>query len=192
MHLSESFLPEGLTYRYGVVGAGKTAALLKYYFELRSSCGRVLLAKPGIDTRHGTLIQSRNGAAHPPDFLIEPEHSLRFFEGYACGADALLIDEAQFLSATNVDALRIISHRVPVICFGLRTDFQGHTFAGSLRLWELADRVDAIPGTCKCGKPATFNAHAAGATAPDSQVQIGGDELFRACCYGCWTPRVKA
>mgnify|MGYP000870214920 CR=1 FL=1 len=196
MVFSDSFLPPGLTYRHGVVGAGKTAGLLAFYYELRAAApdGSVILTKPSIDTRHGGLIASRNGRSAAPSFLLGtgPEYATAatFYSklrGACASAVAVLVDEAQFLLPIHVEALRELTHdSIPVVCYGLRTDFQGRAFPGSLRLFELADRVEQIHAACKCGSLAAFNAHVAGDAAPKLQVQIGGDELFRGACHACW------
>ena len=108
--------------------------------------------------------------------------------------DWILIDEAQFLSAHQIDQLaRIVDdYGVNVVCYGLRTDFQSHMFEGSRRLFELADTIEEIKSTCSCGRKTIINARidSTGNIVTDgNQVEIGGDDKYVALCRRCWRNR---
>ena len=135
-----------LYFRHGTVGSAKTLNLLAVAHNYRQQGKNVFLIKPALDTRFGQeIIKSRAGLEMSADILVYPETNLleNSFEGISC----LLVDEAQFLSATVIEQLRVITLKkdIPVICYGLRTDFRARLFEGSLRLMELADSIEDTP-----------------------------------------------
>ncbi|MET0990180.1 MAG: thymidine kinase, partial [Glaciihabitans sp.] len=162
-----------LYFRYGAMNSGKSTALLQAAFNYEERGQQVLLAKPEVDTKGESLIVSRLGVSRPVDFTISPDASLR--ELFAVereraraqtGLDVscLLVDEVQFLSADQVDdLLRIaILDGVPVLAYGIRTDFQTIAFPGSRRLLEVAHSLEELKTICRCGRKAVFNARRVG------------------------------
>lgn len=185
-----------LYFRYGTMGSAKTALLLTtaYNFEERK-VGYICL-KPVVDTReHRNVIRSRIGIERSCEWIYSETDLFRFarklFTREGKILDWMLIDEAQFLSADQVDQLsRVVDEfGVNVICYGLRTDFTSHLFEGSKRLFEIADTIDEIKSTCNCGNKTIVNARLDGAgnfVNEGAVVEIGGDELYVAVCRKCW------
>lgn len=169
-----------LSFRYGAMGSSKTANILmiKYNFEEKGK--KAVLLKPKLENRDGsTKLKSRIG--------LESECS--FVEDYLANpidCDCVLVDEAQFLTKEQVDKLSDIAdfQDIPVICFGLRTDFQSNLFEGSKRLMEIADELQEITTICWCGKKARYNARIVdGKIIKDGdQVQLGGNESYTSLC----------
>lgn len=152
-----------LYFRYGAMNCGKTTALIQSAHNYEENDMKVLLIKPSIDTKAECNVSSRIGIERKVDFLLGPDESLLdtkekvdLFKSVEC----VFVDEAQFLSEAQVDELWEITkkHNIPVICYGLRTDFTGRFFTGSKRLFEVADEFDELITICKCGSKARFNA----------------------------------
>jgi thymidine kinase len=185
-----------LYFRYGTMDSAKSMNLLAVAHNYRKQGKRVLLLKPKLDDRFGTLkIASRSGLEADADILVERDHVFRrdVFDGIDC----VLVDEAQFLSPSVVDQLRsaTIDPGVPVICYGLRTDFQTRLFPGSQRLLELADRIEEVKVTCQyCQKKATFNLRLVGgeAVVDGPQIQLGADEQYVPVCWRHYDERTAA
>ncbi len=185
-----------LYFRYGTMGSAKTALLLNtaYYCEERGMHYKCL--KPVIDTRDCTnVIKSRIGIERECDWIYHDtdlyNYSRELFEKTGKMVDWFLIDEAQFLTAEQVDQLsRVVDDfGCNVICYGLRTDFQSRLFEGSRRLFEIADTIDEVKSTCTCGHKTIVNARidANGDFVNEgAQVEIGGDERYIAVCRKCW------
>lgn len=179
-----------LYFRYGAVGSAKTLNLLAVAHNYERQGKKVFVVKPALDTRDGPRrIRSRAGLHRQADLVMGPDAVLdpaRFR-----GMDAVLVDEAQFLSAAAVEQLRELTRTsgVPVICYGLRTDFRGHLFEGAKRLMELADSIEEVKTTCaSCNRKAIFNLRLVDgkpSTAGPS-IQVGGDESYRPVCYVHW------
>lgn len=185
-----------LYFRYGTMGSAKTAMLLTtaYNFEERNMS--YLCMKPVIDTREGkSVIHSRIGIERHCEWIY-PDTDLYSFardlfrrEGKI--TDWFLIDEAQFLSAHQVDQLsRIVDDfGTNVICYGLRTDFQSRLFEGSRRLFEIADTIDEVKSTCNCGRKTIINARIdseGNFVSEGAQVEIGGNDRYVSVCRKCW------
>ena len=176
-----------LYFRYGTMDSAKTLNLLAVAHNYRKQGKRCLLMKPRLDDRFGAqVIRSRSGLEAEADLLVDPNEPLELsqFEGLDC----VLVDEAQFLSEAIIDQLRdmTIDLRVPVICYGLRTDFQARLFPGSKRLLELADSIEEVKVTCYfCGKKAVFNLRMADGRAvfEGPQVDLGADEKYVPVCW---------
>ena len=179
-----------LYFRHGTVGSAKTLNLLAVAHNFERQGKRVLVIKPGVDTRDGEgRVSSRAGLSRTADLVVDEASVLD--PGSFRGVDAILVDEAQFLSAALVDQLRELTRDpgVPVLCFGLRTDFRSHLFEGSRRLLELADSIEEIKTTCAdCNRKAILNLHLVGGrpTTDGPSVQIGGDESYRPVCWVHW------
>lgn len=173
-----------LYFRYGAMGASKTANMLMVRYNYIERGQEVLLLKPSCEKRDGKMIiKSRIGleaeCIYVEEFLkvfLEKPHK------YAC----ILVDEAQFLTEKQVDALASIvdNENIPVICYGLKTDFQSHLFEGSKRLLEIANVIEEIPTICWCGKKAIMNARVIDGKMVDegSQILLGGNESYTSLC----------
>lgn len=176
-----------LYFRYGTMDSAKSMNLLAVAHNYRKQDKRVLLLKPRLDDRFGAAqIASRSGLEAEADLLVADDTV--FPPGLFADLDCVLVDEAQFLSPQVVEQLRraTIDPGVPVICYGLRTDFRTRLFPGSQRLLELADRIEEVKVTCQyCGKKATFNLRLMdGKAAVDGpQVQLGADEQYVPVCW---------
>lgn len=181
-----------LYFKYGAMGSSKTAQALITKFNYEERGMRVWLIKPKIDDRSGEeIIQSRIGLWSPA-YAFTPEEDL--FESYlkhSPGVDVIIVDECQFLTEEQVNQLAqvVIDYDVPVLCFGLRTDFQTYLFSGSKRLMEIADSITEIKTICSCGKKATVNARldSEGRIITEGkQILIGGNDRYTPMCYRCY------
>lgn len=176
-----------LYFRYGTMDSAKSMNLLAVAHNYRKQGKRVLLLKPRLDTRFGsTTIASRSGLSAEADLLIDPGTALDPAE--FAGVDCVLVDEAQFLSPEVVVDLRRITVDpvVPVICYGLRTDFRTRLFPGAQRLMELADRIEEVKVTCQyCDKKATCNMRLVDGVpvVEGPQVLLGADEQYVPVCW---------
>jgi thymidine kinase len=189
-----------LYFRYGAMNSGKSTALLQVAYNYEERSQAVLLVKPRIDAKGGDTVVSRMGLSREVDFLVGPEENLReVFANQRSGKLArtgmdvacLLIDESQFLTREQVDqALEIaVLDGVPVLAYGIRTDFQTKAFPGSLRLFELAHSIEELKTVCRCGRKALFNARQDGGkfVFEGSQVAIDGiDTSYESLCAGCY------
>jgi len=182
-----------LYFRYGTMDSAKTLNLLAVAHNYRKQGKRVLLLKPAFDDRFGKgHIVSRSGLEAEADLLVEPT---TVFEASAFeGLDCVLADEAQFFSPSVIEQLRVLTltHNVPVICYGLRTDFQTRCFPGAQRLMELADTIEEVKVTCQfCDRKAVFNIRMAGdqAVVEGAQVMLG-DETYAPACARHYVEKV--
>lgn len=168
--------------------SAKSMNLLAVAHNYRKQGKSVLLLKPKLDTRFGaSTIASRSGLSAQADLLLDGQ--MRLDAERFNGIDCVLVDEAQFLTPAQIEDLRRITTKpgVPVICYGLRTDFQTRLFPGAQRLMELADTIEEVKVTCQyCAKKATFNLRLAnGAPTLDGpQIQLGADEQYVPVCWG--------
>ena len=158
-----------LYFRYGAMNSGKSTALLQAAYNYEERGQQVLLAKPDIDTKGDAQIVSRLGVTRDVDFTVARDEDIyaafsanraRVLKSTGLDVSCLLVDEAQFLSESQVDdLLRIaILERVPVLAYGIRTDFQTVAFPGSRRLLEIAHSLEELKTICRCGRKAVFNA----------------------------------
>ena len=179
-----------LYFRHGTVGSAKTLNLLAVAHNYRSQGKKILLMKPDLDTRFGKdRIKSRAGLEMQVDILIINEQSMRNID--YTGISCILVDEAQFLPAKAIEELRRITldWDIPVICYGLRTDFKSYLFEGSLRLMELADSIEEVKATCYyCNRKSIMNLkHVNGvAVAEGASVELGAEEKYLPTCYRCY------
>jgi thymidine kinase len=183
-----------LYFRHGTMGSAKTLNLLAVAHNYRSQGKRVLLLKPRLDSRFSpAAIVSRAGLEATADLLVSPGDVLD--SGAFAGLDCVLVDEAQFLEPALVDQLRALTltHNVPVICYGLRTDFRTRLFPGSQRLLELADSIEEVKVTCQfCNRKAVYNMRFVNAepTMLGAQVELGAEERYAATCFRCYSERL--
>ena len=145
-------------FRYGAMGSGKTAALLQVAHNYEQKNMKVILIKPSIDTKGDSKVVSRIGISREVDIILGPNDGImeRMFPKKPY---AIIVDEAQFLTPEQVEELYLITkaYDVPVLCYGLRCDFQMKGFPGSTRLLEIADDIEELKTICKCGSKATQN-----------------------------------
>ena len=185
-----------LYFKYGAMGSSKTANALITRFNYMERGMKVWLIKPSIDDRDGaSIIRSRIGLEAEAD-VITPD--IDIFEEFKKHSDChvVIADECQFFTAEQIDQLRAIVDRLelPVLCFGLRTDFLTHLFEGSRRLFEVADSINEIKTICSCGGKAIVNARidANGKVVTEGgQILIGGNDSYVAMCHSCWKTAIK-
>ncbi len=186
-----------LYFKYGAMGSSKTAQALITKFNYEERGMKVWLVKPKIDNRDGEhLIKSRIGLSAPAYELSYEENIYDTFCNLNEKFDVIIVDEAQFLSEDQVDklALLVIEYQIPVLCFGLRTDFRTKTFPGSKRLLEIADSITEIKTICSCGKKATVNVRMddkGRIITEGEQILIGGNDTYTPMCYQCYIEGLK-
>lgn len=148
-----------LYFRYGVMESGKTTALLQVAYNYNKKGMEVLLLKPKIDTKGQDRVVSRLGVDRKVDYLVDKEDNLYTLIKKCKKFDAIIVDEAQFLTRSQVDELYLVTKKenIPVLCYGLRCDFQMNGFEGSSRLLQIADDIEELKTICSCGKKATQN-----------------------------------
>lgn len=185
-----------LYFRYGTMGSAKTAMLLTQAYNFEERGLSYLCMKPIIDIREKkNVIRSRIGIERECEWIYNDTNLYllvkKMFEDTLDVPRWILVDEAQFLSADQVDQLAqaIDDFGCNVVCYGLRTDFKTHLFEGSRRLFELADSIDEIKSTCTCGRKTIVNAridHKGNIITEGEQVEIGGNERYISVCRKCW------
>ena len=186
-----------LYFKYGAMGSSKTAQALITKFNYEERGMDVWLLKPSIDSRDGeTLLRSRIGLEATAD-VVRPEDDIRALYAARGHHDVVIVDECQFLTPEQIEQLRqlVDEENLPVLCFGLRTDFLTHFFPGARRLMELADSITEIKTVCACGRKATVNARidATGRIITHGdQVFLGGNDSYVAMCHKCWVSKIKA
>ena len=179
-----------LYFRYGTMGSSKTAQALMCRFNYIQKGFNVLLAKPSVDTR-SHLVKSRIGLSAD---CLNVSKTDNFFDIFKKNKpDVIIVDECQFLTANQVEELKELTKFVPVLCYGLLTNFKVELFEGSKRLVELADSIAEIKSVCKCGRKATINARLVnGNVVVDGpEVLIGADETYEGRCYWCFKNGIK-
>lgn len=185
-----------LYFRHGTVGSAKTLNLLAVAHNYRQQGKEIFLLKPELDLRFGKeQIKSRAGLEMTADILINEITNLLAYD--YTGINCILVDEAQFLSVKIIDQLREIttSKDIPVICYGLRTDFRSNLFEGSKRLMELADSIEEVKATCYfCNRKSIMNLkHVNGVACVDGpSIQLGAEEKYYPTCFRCYTDQLAA
>ena len=186
-----------LYFKYGAMGSSKTAQALITKFNYEERGMRVWLIKPALDTRDGaSVIRSRIGLEAECFPVSRDADLLSLYRENSTAYDVIIADECQFFTEAQVDALRTIvsDYGIPVLCFGLRTDFLCHLFEGSRRLFEVADSIAEIKTICSCGSKATVNARLDGnmqVVTEGAQVMLGGNDCYIAMCHKCWQDAIK-
>ena len=181
-----------LYFKYGAMGSSKTANALITRFNYQERDMKVWLIKPSIDDRDGAnIIRSRIGLEAVADIMTPDTDIFALFEESHRDADVIITDECQFFTPEQIDQLRRIvdAYDIPVMCFGLRTDFLTHLVPGSRRLFEVADSITEIKTICSCGSKATVNARIdenGNVVTTGSQILIGGNDSYIAMCHKCW------
>lgn len=189
-----------LYFRYAAMNAGKSTQVLQIAHNYESNNRRVQLWTALIDDRFGAgFVTSRLGAQRPALCYDRDTDFKAVVRAFALEAGehvgALLVDEAQFLTEQQVKTLHLSAHQfnVPVMCFGLRTDYRGDPFAGAAMLLSLADEIEEIRNTCACGSKATMNIRTDvdGNRLRDGPKVMIGDGRYRQVCSDCFHDVVK-
>ncbi|HNW81444.1 MAG TPA: thymidine kinase [bacterium] len=182
-----------LYFRYGAMGASKTSNALMVEYNYRERDQNALIMKPSIDTREGVdIVKSRIGLGKKAILVFPASNVFEIIneQNIIKKIDCVIIDEAQFLSKDQVDQLcdvvDILS--IPVIAYGLRADFRGELFEGSLRLLAMADTIEEIKTVCWCSRKAIMNARVINGSVikEGEQILIGGNESYIALCRKHW------
>ena len=184
-----------LYYKFGAMGSSKTAQALITKFNYEERNMKVLLLKPSVDTRDGAaIVKSRIGLQEDAVIVGSDENIYEIYLSKYSDCNVIIVDECQFLTPEQVDQLAdiVIEKDIPVLCFGLSTDFTTHLFPGSKRLFEIAESISEIKSICSCGAKATVNARIDGngrIVTEGSQILIGGNDSYVAMCRKCWLKR---
>jgi thymidine kinase len=187
-----------LYFRYGAMNSGKTIDILKVAYNYEERGHKILIIKPKVDTKGNDHIVSRIGLDRKVDKLISADDSIieevkNDINNIAC----ILVDEAQFLTVNQIDELYVVAklYEVPVISYGLRTDFKTNSFPGSKRLLEIADELEEMVTICRCGEKARFNARKINGefTLDGGQVAIDNEDdvTYESLCGECYLKLVK-
>lgn len=181
-----------LYFKFGAMGCSKTAQALITKFNYEERGMKVLLVKPSTDNRDGaTTVRSRIGLQAEAITVPESVDLYDLYKDENSDCNVIIVDECQFLHPDQVDQLSrvVMDFDVPVLCFGLSTDFLTHLFPGSRRLFEIADSIQEIKSVCKCGDKATVNARLddnGNVVFSGDQLCLGGNERYVAMCKKCW------
>lgn len=187
------------------MSSGKSLNLLSTAYNLEDNNIQIMVLKPSLDTRDGEgVIRSRAGLERKCIMIDEDVNLYKAIKAYrnvlASQLETLkwvIVDEAQFLTEEQVDQLSDVVDflDINVMCFGLRTDFQSHLFPGSKRLFEIADDLEEIKSSCECGeKKSSINARFdenGEIITEGSQVEIGGNDKYKAICRKCWKNKIR-
>lgn len=184
-----------LYFKYGAMGCSKTAQALITKFNYEERDMKVMFMKPSVDTRDGENIsRSRIGLEAEVIPVSAEQNIYDLYTNSYRSCRVVIVDECQFLTAEQVDELGqiVIDYDIPVLCFGLATDFLTHLFPGSKRLFEIAESITEIKSVCRCGAKATVNARldAQGRVVfKGDQICLGGNDRYMAMCRRCWLKR---
>lgn len=185
-----------LYFKYGTMGSSKTAQALITKYNYEENGMRVWLVKPAADSRDGEVIlRSRVGLESPAEVIAATADVRELLKRHG-SVDVIIVDECQFMTAAQIDQLREIVdlQDIPVLCFGLRTDFLSTLFDGSRRLFEVADTIAEIKAICDCGAKATTNARIDSEgyiVTEGDQLLLGGNDRYIAMCHKCWIRNIR-
>ena len=187
-----------LYFKYGAMGSSKTAQALITKYNYEENGLKVWLIKPSADTRDGMdILRSRIGLEATVQIMLPDTEVYEVFKTEREGrCDVIITDECQFFTPEQIVQLRAIvnDYDIPVMCFGLRTDFLTHLFPGSRRLMEIADTIQEIKTICDCGNKATVNARIdteGHIITQGEQVFLGGNDSYIAMCHRCWLRGIR-
>lgn len=178
-----------LYFRYGTMNSSKTMNLLMVAHNYEQQNKKIIVIKPKLDDRFGVrFVKSRTGIKREADFLWDEKNNLCLLE--LKNIDCVLVDEAQFLTSVQIDELRMLTLQVPVICYGLRTDYRSNLFPGSKRLMELSDSIEEIKTICTfCTKKSSINMRHINGKAiktGDGSLDLGCEDKYLPACWKCW------
>ena len=188
-----------LYFRYGVMGSSKNAQALMCKFNYEQVGFEVMLIKPVIDTRDISddkiVVRSRIGLECECSTFDRQENLYKFIFNHTqfSPKTVVIVDEAHFCTKKQIDELKEVSRHIPVLCYGLLTNFKAELFEGSKRLVEIAESLMEIKAVCECGKKATVNARFENGklVLEGDEVLIGGDDNYKALCYNCYNELKK-
>ena len=182
-----------LYFKYGVMGCSKSAQALMAKFNYEQQGYNVLLLKPNLDTRDNhdgkAVVKSRIGLEAEAVTFSKRDNLISLFNKFKKQKiGVIIVDECQFCSPSQIDELKELTKFVPVLCYGLKTDFRTKLFPGSKRLIEIADNLLELKAICACGRKATINARFKNGqlVTKGSVVELGGDDKYKAMCYDCY------
>ncbi len=181
-----------LYFRYGAMNSGKSTLLLQTAHNYEERGMKVILIKPSKDIKADVSIESRLGVNRKVDYLVDDDTSILDIVSNINNVSCILVDEAQFLNPNQVDELLRVTtdYDIPVICYGLRTDFKTNGFPGSIRLLEIAHSIEEMKTICRCGSKATFNARFVNGNlaTEGEQVAIDGFDsvTYESMCPKCY------
>ena len=182
-----------LYFRYGAMNSGKSTLLLQTCHNYEENNMKTIIVKPSIDTKGDEYIVSRIGAKKKVDILLDKKDNLfEIVKEKYKKINCVLVDEAQFLTRNQADECMeiVIKLDIPVICYGLRTDFLTNGFPGSTRLLEIAHTIEEMKTICKCGRKALYNARFVDGkfSIKGSQVAIDGEKnvTYKSMCAKCY------
>lgn len=187
-----------LHFRYGAMNSGKTTILIQTAFNYEERGQKVLIIKPGIDTKVNDTIVSRIGVSRKVNYLINNDDSvIDTLKNNLKNINCILVDEVQFMTRKQIEELWYITKvfNIPVIGYGLRTDFKTNGFEGNIRMFELADELLEMPTICRCGKKARFNGRLI-----NNEYVYDGDSIciddkedvtYESLCGSCYLKKVR-
>ena len=186
-----------LYFRFGAMGCSKSAQALITKFNYEERNMKVMFIKPAIDTRDGVdVVRSRIGLEAQAISIPSHQNIYDLYKTKYTDCKVVICDECQFLTPEQVDQLDeiVMDYDIPVLCFGLSTDFLTHLFPGSKRLFEIAQSITEIKSVCECGSKATVNARFddnGNIVYEGDQIVLGGNGRYKAMCRKCWLKRKK-
>lgn len=190
-----------LYFFYGAMGSSKTAQALMCRFNYMQKGFNVFLFKPMVDRRilkdGFAVVGSRIGLSAKAIEFDELDDFQTLFKLYKIDQNfeknVIIVDECQFLTKAQVEQLKLLSFNLPVLCYGLLTNYKTELFEGSKRLVEIADKIQEIKSVCDCGRKATVNARIVQGKIVTSgeEILVGGDEVYKTMCYKCYYQKLK-
>lgn len=190
-----------LYFFYGAMGSSKTAQALMCRFNYMQKGFNVFLFKPMVDRRTlkdgFAVVGSRIGLSAKAIEFDELDDFQTLFKLYKIDQNfeknVIIVDECQFLTKAQVEQLKLLSFNLPVLCYGLLTNYKTELFEGSKRLVEIADKIQEIKSVCDCGRKATVNARIVQGKIVTSgeEILVGGDEVYKSMCYKCYYQKLK-
>lgn len=185
-----------LYFKYGAMGSSKTAQALMCRFNYMQKGYRVALLKPSVDNRfekNQPEVISRIGLSAPCEVFDGNLDFSKWYEECKNNFDVMIVDECQFCTKEQINQLKDISRFIPVLCYGLLTNFKTELFEGSKRLVEIADSLMEIKSVCKCGAKATVNARLVNGqvVTVGKEIEIGAEEKYEGMCYNCFQKRLN-
>lgn len=184
-----------LYFKYGAMGSSKTAQALMCKFNYEEKGFKVLLMKSNIDKRDTAengkiIIKSRIGLSAECETFDNTTNLFEFVKqrDFLTPTSVVIVDEVQFLTNAQIEQLKEVSDYVPVLCYGLMTNFKTELFEGSKRLIEIADSIKELKSICRCGRKATVNARFLNGklVADGDEIMLGGNESYEAICFSCY------
>lgn len=184
-----------LYFKYGAMGCSKTAQALMCKFNYEEKGFKVLLIKSAIDNRDTStdgkiIIKSRIGLSAECETFDKNTNLFEFVKqrDFLTPSSVVIVDEVQFLTRAQIEQLKEVSDYVPVLCYGLMTNFKTELFEGSKRLVEIADSIKELKSICKCGRKATVNARFSNGklVVDGDEIMLGGNDSYEAICFSCY------